>query len=75
MAWPKYGKFIAPERYADISRALGLPAATPEEGVKSLVKAVRDLIVELNVPLTLKELGIEENTYLNAVPQSCPQGI
>ncbi|MBQ2823382.1 MAG: bifunctional acetaldehyde-CoA/alcohol dehydrogenase [Oscillospiraceae bacterium] len=69
MAWPKYGKFVAPERYQDIAKALGLPAKTPEEGVKSLVKAVKELMAELNVPYTIKELGIEEKKYMDVVPE------
>ena len=39
---------------------LGLPASTPQEGVKSLADAVRKLMKELNMPLTIKELGIEK---------------
>lgn len=69
MAWPKYGKFIAPERYQDIAKSLGLPAKTPEEGVKSLVKAVRDLMAELNIPYTLKEMGVDEKEYNEKVPE------
>ena len=69
MAWPKYGKFIAPERYQEIAKSLGLPAKTPEEGVKSLVKAVRDLMTELNIPFTLKEMGVDEKEYMEKVPE------
>nr|WP_302596784.1 bifunctional acetaldehyde-CoA/alcohol dehydrogenase [uncultured Cellulosilyticum sp.] len=69
MAWPKYGKFIAPQRFQDISRMLGLPASTPEEGVASLVKAVRDLMKELNIPFTLKEMGVDEQTYLSKIEE------
>lgn len=65
--FPKYEKFIAPEKFAEIAKALGLPASTPEEGVKSLVKAVRDLTKELNVPATIKECGVEEKAYMNAI--------
>lgn len=67
MAWPKYGKFVAPERYQEISRMLGLPAKTPEEGVKSLAQAVRDLMKEVNIPFTLKEMGLDENDYMAKV--------
>lgn len=31
--WPKYTHYVADKRYQDIARMLGLPAATPEEGV------------------------------------------
>jgi acetaldehyde dehydrogenase/alcohol dehydrogenase len=66
-SFPKYEKFIAPEKYAEIARALGLKASTPEEGVKSLIKAVQDLMKELNIPATIKETGIDEKTYMAAV--------
>ncbi len=65
--FPKYEKFVAPEKYAEIAKALGLPASTPEEGVKSLVKAVRDLIKELNIPTTIKECNVEEKAYMAAI--------
>ncbi len=67
MAFPKYGKFIAPQRYQDIAKMLGLKASTPEEGVASLVKAIKDLMKELNVPATIKEMGIDEKTYLSKI--------
>ncbi|MBS5317062.1 MAG: bifunctional acetaldehyde-CoA/alcohol dehydrogenase [Zhenhengia sp.] len=67
MSFPKYGKYVAQEKYAEIAKMLGLPAATPAEGVKSLVKAIRDLIKELNVPMTVKDCGIDEKTYLGAI--------
>ena len=74
MAWPKYGKFVAPERYQDIAKMLGLPASTPEEGVKSLANAVRDLMKEVNIPLTLKEMKnrdggayVEEKVYNDTI--------
>ncbi|WP_058486381.1 bifunctional acetaldehyde-CoA/alcohol dehydrogenase [Defluviitalea phaphyphila] len=67
VSWPKYEKFIAPEKYAQIAKHLGLPASTPEEGVKSLANAVRNLMKELNIPATIKECGVEENSFLEKV--------
>ena len=64
VSFPKYETFIADKKYAEIARALGLPAKTTEEGVKSLVKAIRDLMKELNVPSTIKECGVDEKEYL-----------
>ena len=62
--FPKYEKYIAPQKFQEIAKALGLPASTPEEGVKSLANAIRSLMKELNMPLTIKELGIDEKAYL-----------
>lgn len=61
--FPKYGKFIANEKYAEIAKHLGLPCSTTEEGVASLVKAVRDLAASLNIPKSIKELGVEEKPF------------
>lgn len=68
MSFPKYETFIADEKYAEVARTLGLPAKTTEEGVKSLIKAIRDLMKELNEPMTLKDCGVDEKAYLAAVP-------
>lgn len=42
-SFPKYSHFVADERYAEIARILGLPARTTEEGVTSLINAIRDM--------------------------------
>ncbi len=62
--FPKYEKFVADKRYAEIARHLGLPCSTTEEGVKSLVKAIRDLTKELNVPTCIKDCGIDEKVFM-----------
>ena len=67
--FPKYEKYIAPQKFQEIAKALGLPASTPEEGVKSFANAVRNLMKELNMPLTIKELGIDEKTYMAKVDE------
>ena len=37
--WPKYENYRAPERFQDIARTLGLPAAHPQEGVSASTSA------------------------------------
>lgn len=58
-AWPKYDHYIAPERYADISKMMGFAPsdASPEEGVKALAEAVRRLMQEVEIPLSIKDAG------------------
>jgi acetaldehyde dehydrogenase/alcohol dehydrogenase len=58
-AFPQYEYPIADLRYAEIARFLGLPAATTEEGVQSLIKAIRDLMTNLKIPHTLRENGVD----------------
>ncbi len=67
VSFAKYEHYIAPEKYAEIARHLGLPASTPEEGVASLVKAIRNLMKELNMPLSIRACGVEEKAFLSKV--------
>ena len=68
VSFPKYKKFIADEKYAEIAAFLGLPAKTTEEGVQSLINAVIDLMKEVNEPLSFSECGIDEETYMRNIP-------
>lgn len=63
-SFPKYKSYVADKKYAEIARMLGLKARTVEEGVNSLVEAIRDLMRQLNVPMTVKDCGIEEERYM-----------
>lgn len=65
--FPKYEKFIADEKYAQIARYLGLPASTTEEGVQSLIKAVLELEAKLNITPTIQSCGIDEKEFLSKV--------
>jgi len=63
VSFPKYETFIADKKYAEIARALGLPASTTEEGVQSLIKAVRDLMKEINMPSTIAECKVDSKKF------------
>ncbi|MEU2982567.1 bifunctional acetaldehyde-CoA/alcohol dehydrogenase [Streptomyces hirsutus] len=67
--WPKYENYRAPERFQDIARALGLPAATPAEGVESLAAAVERLRDAVGIEPTFQTLGVDERAFLDALPQ------
>ncbi|MFD0273664.1 bifunctional acetaldehyde-CoA/alcohol dehydrogenase [Kitasatospora sp. NPDC127111] len=67
--WPKYQSYLAPERYQQIARTLGLPAATPEQGVESLAAAVEDLRDRVGIPRSFKAAGVDEAAFLAALPQ------
>ncbi len=69
VTFPKYEKFIANEKYAEIAKHLGLPAATAEQGVASLIKAVRDLMKSLNMPDSIKDCGVDEKKFFATLPQ------
>ncbi|MGW2717671.1 bifunctional acetaldehyde-CoA/alcohol dehydrogenase [Streptomyces sp. NPDC001492] len=67
--WPKYENYRAPERFQDIARMLALPAATPAEGVESLARAVEELRAAVGIEPTFQALGVDERTFLDALPQ------
>jgi acetaldehyde dehydrogenase/alcohol dehydrogenase len=67
--WPKYENYRAPERFRDIARTLGLPAATPQEGVESLAAAVERLRGAVGIEPTFRSLGVDERAFLDALPQ------
>ncbi len=67
--WPKYETYRAPERFQDIARTLGLPAATPREGVESLAAAVERLRDAVGIEPTFRALGVDERAFLDALPQ------
>lgn len=75
-AWPKYDHYMAPERYAEIAKMMGfVPQDAPaQDGVKALADAVRKLMTEVGIPLSIKEAGekdkrsyIDEKTYNDAL--------
>lgn len=69
VSWPKYEYYIADKKYAEIARFIGLPASTTQEGVKSLIKAIRDLMEELNMPKSIAECGIDKAEFESKVEE------
>ncbi|TVY01974.1 bifunctional acetaldehyde-CoA/alcohol dehydrogenase [Cohnella terricola] len=66
-SFPKYDHFVADKRYADIARLLGLPCRTTEEGVKSLIEAIRKLNRSLDIPESFQALGFDANDFESRV--------
>lgn len=68
-AFPNYEHYIAHEKYAEIAKYLGLPAANIEEGINSLISAITDLLKKLKMPLSIKDCGISEEQFMNAIDE------
>jgi len=62
-SFPKYDHFVADKRYADIARLLGLRCGTTEEGVNSLIQAIRKLNRTLDIPESFQALGFDANDF------------
>lgn len=59
----------AARRYAELSKILGLPCSSTEEGVKSFIYAVKVLIRETSIPMNLKEASIDKKEFYNNVEE------
>ncbi|MFF4188827.1 bifunctional acetaldehyde-CoA/alcohol dehydrogenase [Streptomyces sp. NPDC001691] len=66
--WPKAEVYRAPERFQEIAKMLGLPAATPEEGVESYARAVEELRAKCGIPASFQEEGVDETAFIEALP-------
>ncbi|WP_329267842.1 bifunctional acetaldehyde-CoA/alcohol dehydrogenase [Streptomyces sp. NBC_01451] len=67
--WPKYENYRAPERFQDIARTLGLPAATPAGSVESLACAVERLRTAVGIEPSFQALGVDERGFLDSLPR------
>lgn len=70
-SWPKYNRYIAPERYQQLAKNLGVnPGKTPQEGVENLARAVenyRDNL--LGMDASFKACGVDEEYYWSLLDQ------
>ncbi|WP_105617769.1 1-propanol dehydrogenase PduQ [Vallitalea okinawensis] len=53
----------AAEGYYSIAKDIGLPASSIEEGIRSLIEAVKILNEKMGIPLTLQAYGIDTDRY------------
>ena len=67
VSFPKYEYFIADKKYATLAKKIGLKADSIEEGIDSLIGAVKWLNRELNIPMSFQEAGIDEQEFLSKV--------
>ncbi|AGY77482.1 1-propanol dehydrogenase PduQ [Clostridium autoethanogenum] len=53
------------KKYANLSRILGLPCASTNEGVRSIIAAIKILMNATNTPMNLQEVNIDKLDFLN----------
>lgn len=63
-SWPKYERYVAPERFQEIAAHLGLPASTPEEGVESYARAVEALRDRVGIERSFQQQGVDETAFI-----------
>lgn len=65
----------AAQRYARLAALLRLPAATPREGVNSLLLAIKALKEELKLPSAIQEIGINAAQFERQLPSLVAQAL
>ncbi|WP_019134905.1 bifunctional acetaldehyde-CoA/alcohol dehydrogenase [Cellulomonas massiliensis] len=68
-SWPKYESYVAPERFQQIAQMLGLPAATPAEGVESYAIAVEALRAKVGIPASFQAQGVDEQQFVSRLDE------
>ncbi len=68
-SWPKYESYVAPERFQQIAQSLGLPAATPAEGVESYALAVEALRSKVGIPASFAAQGVDELEFIGRLDE------
>ncbi|WEV47712.1 bifunctional acetaldehyde-CoA/alcohol dehydrogenase [Bifidobacterium sp. ESL0690] len=70
-SWPKYDKYVAPERYQEFARVLGIdPGKSPEEGVENLALAVEDYRDnKLHMDSSFQQCGVDETYFWSILDQ------
>ena len=65
--FPKYEYFVADEKYAKAARFVGFAGNTTEESVDNLIKAIRQLMRDLNMPMSIRECGVDEDVFMSGL--------
>lgn len=67
VSFPKYEYYIADEKYADISKKVGLKSNTKEEAIENLIKKIKEMNDHMNIPKSFKDAGIQEEEFLSKI--------
>jgi acetaldehyde dehydrogenase/alcohol dehydrogenase len=70
-AFPQYTHPMAKERYARVADYLGFGGETLNEKVENLISAVQKMQVDLNMPVTIRDTGVDEATFLSKLDELC----
>ena len=69
VAFPKYNKFVADEKYLKISKLTDRynPNSSKQENIQNLILYIQDLNKKLDIPVSFKEFGISEEEFLSKI--------
>lgn len=69
VAFPKYNKFVADEKYLKISKLTDRYNSnnSKQENIQNLILYIQDLNKKLDIPVSFKEFGISEEEFLSKI--------
>ncbi|GIG53498.1 bifunctional acetaldehyde-CoA/alcohol dehydrogenase [Demequina activiva] len=63
-SWPKQESYVAPERFQEIAKMLGLPCSTPDEAVEAYATAVEELRDKVGIERSFQQVGVDEGDFI-----------
>ncbi|WP_061964006.1 bifunctional acetaldehyde-CoA/alcohol dehydrogenase [Demequina aurantiaca] len=66
-SWPKQETYVAPERFQEIAKMLGLAHETPEIAVEAYATAVEELRVKVGIEGSFQEVGVDEAAFMSSL--------
>lgn len=66
-SWPKQESYVAPERFQEIAKMLGLAHETPEIAVEAYALAVEELRDKVGIERSFQEVGIDETEFMSSL--------
>ncbi len=66
-SWPKQDSYVAPERFQEIAKMLGLAHETPEIAVEAYATAVEELRAKLGIEPSFQAVGVDETDFMSSL--------
>ena len=63
-----YKKYVAPEKYLLVAKALGCNGNDEKELINGLKEKIKELLKKSELPIRVSELGIKLDEYLSSIP-------